>query len=193
MTGALFGVAMDFLVLLALGATIYYTIHLTKSLNAFRAHREALQGVVAELSRNIDEAHRAITALKKAGNTEADNLEGVLHDARKMADELRLINQAGNNLAGRLEKLAAGQGRPQGGFVTERYEIHEEAVFEAPSRSAVSGSVEMPSFFIQDREFEEEEPAVREPESERNFSSQAEKDLYEALRKNKNRSGGGAV
>jgi len=195
---ALLGIVMDLVVLVALGATLYYTIHLTKGLKAFKTHREAMQGLIGDLSQNIDSAQRAIENLKKTSNMAAQDLEGVLFDAKKMAAELRLINQTSDSLAGRLEKLA-GESRnkvvqAQNGFLAPELSggREDEAPFQAPSRAPRAAEVRAPSFFIQDRDFAEDEPMESwQDEPAQNFSSQAEKDLYEALQKNKGRSGGG--
>lgn len=191
MSAQLLSLTMDFAVLMALAGAIYYTLRLSRSLNNFKAHREELRSMITELSRNIDEAHRAIEGLRKSSNVAADNLEGVLHDAKKMGEELRFINETSDGLAGRLEKLAEknrkiAEAMPSsGGYTSSGY---EDPDFPAQSyRPLSAANVDAPSFFIQDREIEEDEDWSGEGED---FASQAEKDLYEALQKNKKKTDG---
>lgn len=192
MSMALLSLAMDFIILLALGGTIYYAMRLSRSLDGFRAHREALKSVVGELTRNIDEAQRAIEGLRNAGKNSAENLDEALRDARRMTEELKMVNATSDGLAGRLEKLAErnrkvaqGMNGPDG-FVSADYGL------EDPHRPARSGNVETPSFAIQDRDMDGEESGAWEDEAGGGeFSSQAERDLYEALRRNRNKTGGG--
>ncbi len=185
---------MDLAVMAALAGTIYYTLRLSKGLNSFKSSREDLRLLIQELSQNIDEAQRAIEGLKKTSNIAADNLDGVLHESKKMASEMKFINETSEGLANRLEKLAERNRK-----VAENLNpvSMREPDPDFPShRPASASNVEMPSFFIQDREYDagtdEEEEWVDEGPSQapHQFASQAEKDLYDALQKNKKKSGG---
>ncbi|MCC6598357.1 MAG: hypothetical protein IT559_06175 [Alphaproteobacteria bacterium] len=188
---SLLSLVMDFVLLLALAGGMYYMMRLSRSLDNFREHREALKAVIVELGRNIDEAHRAIDELRKSSNTAADNLEDVLHDSRKMVDELKMINATGDGLASRLEKLAERARKAAQGRFEDDYDSapsHEKT--EEPYRPAHRGNVDAPAFSIQDRDVSlpEEDDWAQAPEE---FSSQAERDLYNALKKNKKITGGG--
>lgn len=181
---------MDFVILLALGGTIYYAMRLSRSLDNFRAHREALKAVVGELTRNIDEAQRAIEGLRNASNAASGNLDGVLRDARKMAEELKMINDTSNGLAGRLEKLAERNRKVAQGMAEPSSFLSTDYDLDEPHRPARSGSVDAPSFAIHDRDvggYEEDDWGSESGD----FSSQAERDLYEALQKNRKKTGGG--
>ena len=173
MDTALISVIMDFVVLAALGGTIFYAMRLTQSLNNFKNSRNELKDLILELTKNIDQAQNAIEGLKKASNTAADDLDGVLHDSRKMSEELKLINDTSNALAGRLEKLAS-EGRRSAPAAPAAEEVQYDEQED---------NIETPSFFIQDRDRGDEGEGTQE------FSSQAEKDLYEALQKNKKAGG----
>lgn len=184
---------MDLAVMIALGGTIYYTLRLSKSLTNFKSSRDELKLLIQELSTNIDEAQRAIEGLKKTSNIAADNLDGVLHESKKMAAEMKMINETSEGLAGRLEKLAE-RNRKVAENLSPAMPMPDP---DFPShRPASASNVDMPSFFIQDREYglsEEEQWSDDEqaaPASTGQFSSQAEKDLYDALQKNKKKSGG---
>jgi len=180
MSAAILNVVMDFVVLAALAGTIFYAMRLTKSLENFRNNRNELKELIVQLSQNIDKAQNAISGLKNASNAAADDLDGVLHDSRKMAEELKMINETSNAMAGRLEKLASDSRRAAPAQDFEEYD-DDEMIDDTPS-----GNIETPSFFIQDRDLDEDD----DPEDNKTFSSQAEKDLYNALQKNKKASGG---
>ena len=185
---------MDFFVMVALGGTIYYTMKLSKSLTNFKSSRDELKLLIQELSTNIDEAQRAIEGLKKTSNIAADNLDGVLHESKKMAAEMKFINETSDGLANRLEKLAE-RNRKVAENMNPTVMIEPDPDYPS-HRPARASNVDMPSFFIQDREYgegeeegwtDEEQPASAHGQ----FSSQAEKDLYDALQKNKKKTGGG--
>ena len=135
--------------------------------------------MILELTTNIDRAQESIEGLKNASNGAAVELEDVLHDSRQMLDELKMINEAGNNLADRLEGLAERNRRISQGLEEAPSFDGEEYIDDTPPVRE-QDNVEDPSFFIQDRDFDDSE-GKKTPE---NLSSQAERDLYEALMKN---------
>ncbi len=185
MSADLLSLIMDFVVLVALGGTIYFAMRLNNGLTNFRSSREELKTLISELSENIDQAQSSIESLRKASNTAANNLEDVLHDSKRMAEDLRMINDASNSLANRMEGLAqknrlAAQNLTNEDFEDDEFFDEENGNDNAPIR----GNIETPSFFIQDKEFDDNDTGE--------FSSQAEKELYEALKKNKKKRSGGA-
>ena len=93
MSSALLSLIMDFVVLAALVGTIYFAFRLSRSLDNFRKHRDEMKNLIAELTRNINDAKDAIDALKATGNIAANNMEDVLYDSRRMAEELKMINE----------------------------------------------------------------------------------------------------
>jgi chromosome segregation ATPase len=195
MNPALLSLIMDFVVLVALAGTIYYAMRLSKALNSFKSHREELRGLIGELSSHLDQAQRSIISLKSASDTAANDLDDVLHDARRMAEELKLVNETGENLANRIEGLASRTSQtaqaqsPVGSY--EEFEdeyasdAFSESLREAETTSA-SDKIDAPSFFIQDNDFAADDGLSGD---DQNFSSQAERELYEALQKNKARGG----
>ncbi len=184
---------LDVAVLIGLGFTIFYCLKLSKSMNNFRQHRGEMNKLIEILSKNIDEALRAIDGLKLAGDKSGRELQKTINDSRAMAQELQIINQSSNNLASRLEGLTDKSRIVSQGFVKEEsFEVEREKSYG--SRKAVEDA---PSFAIQDREYYEEDEGGsgyaeefddgdREP-----VQSQAEKELLDALRKNKKPSGRG--
>lgn len=178
MSLTLLSTVMDFAVMAALIGTIYFALRLSKSLNNFRAHRNEMKALIAELSKNINDAQGAIEGLKATSNIAANNLDDVLHDSRRMAEELKLINETGENLANRLENLAAASASSY----ERSSDIEDEEYYEElEAANTDDGPPQPPSFFIQDRDFEEEDAQ----DGNDDFISEAEKELLQALKQNK--------
>lgn len=102
----LMGLLLDVVVLMLLGTTIFYVIRLTKGLHDFKKHRHEFDSVIANLLSSIDQADHSVRMLKKASSEEAGHLEASITEAKALSDELRIINEAGESMAKRLEKLA---------------------------------------------------------------------------------------
>lgn len=191
MIGPLLSVILDIVVLIGLGVTIYYCIRLSKALSNFRKYRQEFNTLVGDLSRNIEQAQEAIRGMKDSSFEAGEDLQKVVNNARKLADELQLMNDMGNSLANRLERLSEnGRGKmnekPDFGAETAA-KPKQTAAKPAPreTRKAPDG----PSFFIQDRDFErgesyEDDELLTRDLDDDGFDSQAERDLYEALMKN---------
>lgn len=170
MTGQVLSIILDIAVLIGLGFTIFYCLKLSTSMNNFRQHRQDMTQLLERLSKNIDEALRAIDGLKLAGDRSGRELQKIINESRAMADELHIINESGNNLASRLEGLI------------DRNRVAAPAVSSAAEPIPRKSSGEKQAFFIQDRDHAEDEEENDLPEA---GHSQAEKELLEALRKNK--------
>ncbi len=188
MTGQVLSIILDLAVLIGLGFTIFYCLKLSRSMNNFRQHRQDMNKLIDRLSKNIDEALRAIDGLKLAGDRSGRDLQKIINESRAMADELQMINESGNNLASRLEKLA-----DRNRLGTENFEnIENLPVADNEPTPVWQGSKEKPAFFIHDREHSDAAPEQDEGDIPESLQSQAEKELLEALRKNKKSSGRGA-
>lgn len=172
MTGQVLSIILDIAVLIGLGFTIFYCLKLSNSMNNFRQQRTDMNHLIEKLSKNIDEALRAIDGLKIAGDRSGRELQKIINESKAMADELNIINEAGNNLATRLESLADGN------RFNATYAEGPDVIDEPVRRSAEGG------FFIQDRDYNDEGFADNDDLPEAG-QSQAEKELLEALRKNK--------
>jgi hypothetical protein len=182
--GQILTLVLDVAVLIGLGVTIFYCFRLSKSMNNFRQHRQDMNRLIENLSKNIDEALRAIDGLKIAGDRSGRDLQKIINESRAMADELQMINETSNNLANRLEKVA--QGGSAAAQATEDKAKFTADVPSQPSRKPVV--TDKPAFFIHDRDFTDEAPASNDIEEEdmpEQLQSQAEKELMAALRKNK--------
>jgi len=188
MSTTLLSLILDLAVLSALTGTIYFALRLSKSLNNFRAHRNEMKTLIAELAKNINEAQGAIAGLKATSTIAADNLDEVLHDSRRMAEELKMINETSDSLANRLEGLAS-QNRKAPRPYPDLDDVAEEYFDEPLPANSDDVQIEPPSFFIQDREFEQDEDLPADTDQGHEFVSQAEKELLLALKNKK--SGGG--
>ncbi len=107
-----------------------------------------------------------------------------MRDAQFLADELQLINETGNSLATRLENLAE-RGR-------KSLEISDEHLGEnvsSISKRRGSAAQEDDGFMIHDHDFDDgldDDAFLADGDAEMGkLSSAAEKELYQALKKNK--------
>ncbi|MGH1403515.1 MAG: DUF6468 domain-containing protein [Alphaproteobacteria bacterium] len=244
MNTELIALILDIVVLIFLGAAIVYVVQLSKSLRDFKKHRHEFDKVISDLLSGVDKAERSIHSLKQVGSQEAESLGGLVLKSRALIDELTIINEAGEGMAKRLEKLAEQnreiaqktqnldfETRRNAGKTSSRRSVRQSKKISSPvphasetrgemsskevqedkaqNYAATLKSVEkdtvddeVPSFMIQDRDFEgveslgsrldssasndqyteseEDEDAMPE-----NLQSQAERDLFEALRNTK--------
>lgn len=195
------GFALDILILICLGVTIYYAARLTKSLNSFQLRKKEFGRLIADLSHNITQAQGAIEGLKNASKNSGESLQKTIDSSKALAEELRQVNEAGEGMARRLEALAEKNRRLS----------YSDFAAETVSESPASGPEDMsrpygdpenpdtgslPSFFIQDRDFEPDLAGrgMKKDKAEKTggFQSQAERDLFEALQKNRKFSSGKA-
>lgn len=90
------------LIVLLLGAIIQaFRVH--HAMNVIRSGQSELSGIVGSLNASISEAQRSVSAMKSAATDAGDTLGRATAEALKLADELTLITEAGNNLADRIE------------------------------------------------------------------------------------------
>ncbi|MFP4387119.1 MAG: DUF6468 domain-containing protein [Alphaproteobacteria bacterium] len=106
MSNELASLLLDVVVLILLGTTIYYVVRLTKGLQDFKKHRQEFDSVIANLLASIDQADQSVRSLKTVSAQEAGRLEVSVAQARALCDELKIITEAGESMAKRLEKLA---------------------------------------------------------------------------------------
>lgn len=171
MNGPIFSLILNGLILVLLGATIYYAARLSLNLRDFRASRSDLDKLVRDLGTSVTRAEGAIAGLRETAREAGRDLQELVNEARTLSEELQLMGEAGNNLAGRLEKLAERNGRLAAGQADESSE---------PAR-ARSG------FAIRDPEFEGADSADDASADGEDglagggFQSRAEKELFEAL------------
>lgn len=192
-----FALMMDISILVLLAATVFLAFRLTMSLRHFRQSRSEMEGLVNRLTANIDKAERAIGGMQNAARNAGKELDEIISDAKALSDELKFMNQTGDSLANRLEKLAernrelVDKIEGAGGLGALPSSYHEPISKPAPksvSRPA-NTSAEPSGFAIRDREYSEGlEDDDLDFESEMGqLQSQAERELFEALQTNKDR------
>lgn len=168
MSGSALSLVLDISILVLLAAVIFFAARLSLNLRNFRRERYALDNLVSDLARNVGMAEAAISGLRNAAREAGRDLQGMINEAKSLTDELEIMAESGNNIAGRLE--SASQKRRKA----------------APPPAAAK-----PSFAIRDPEFEREDEG--DPAENDDFSSdlpdrtsgggcsRAEQELYEAL------------
>lgn len=186
MSAEYLNIILDIIVLIFLGVTIYYALKLSKSLNSFRAYRQEFNALIADLGNNIEEAHNVIGKMKESGGKSGKDLEALLKESALLADELQFINEAGNNLAKRLEGLAEKNSRIAQGIEDEDGAEYDEQLYkhveQMEKKSPISGGAEPEGLFsIQDRDFGYDDAGT----AATGLKSQAEIELFEALQRNK--------
>jgi len=97
---------LDGLILIFLCVTIFYAARLSMFLKTFREGRAGMQVLIRDLTTTIAKAEVSIATTKHQMNEAEQELRTVINEAKYLSDELRYMNEGGDNLATRLEKLA---------------------------------------------------------------------------------------
>jgi uncharacterized protein YoxC len=97
---------IDILIVVLLAATIFYAVRLSFHLRNFRQNRKELDKLINNLNNEINKAHKAIEGLRTTSQEAGEDLQEKISRAQGLSEELQLMNEAGDNLAVRLEKLA---------------------------------------------------------------------------------------
>lgn len=198
---------LDGLILVLLAGTMIFAARLSVQLQNFRNSRAALDKLVADLAQQIEQADRAVAGMRESARDGGRDLQQHINEARALCEELQFMNETGNNLAARLERLAesGARNRPQASFepsFDERmaeidgYE-DSQPVRKSPAQKKALTKPAGGGFAIRDPDFEEDEsvpegePAfgADEPGAEPALQSRAERELFAAL---KGRGKGGA-
>ncbi len=178
MTNAGFSLFLDGAILVLLMATVFFAARLSLHLKDFRESRHEFDRLINKLTVDITKAEQSIAGLREAARESGRDLQDTIKQARALADELQFMGESGNTVATRLEKAVTG------------------------GRSAARGGAA--SFAIRDPEFE---PEITEDAREDGlfpgeesghggsgqFSSRAERELFEALRGSRKKTGAGGV
>src|SRR5438105_3674100 len=101
---------LDVAVIVLLAAVLFFAIRLQKQLSEFRAGRQDFAALVGDLGRSVTKAEKAIEGLRDTARASGRDLQAQIDAARALSDELQIITEAGDNLAGRLERAAQGNG-----------------------------------------------------------------------------------
>lgn len=100
------GFLLDGLILVFLCVTIFYAARLSLFLKSFREGRDGMQLLIRELTGAVDKAEEAIKSMKTQAIETEKELRMIVNEAKFHSDELRFMNETGDSLAERLEKLA---------------------------------------------------------------------------------------
>ena len=187
MTGEALSIILDIVVMAGLVATIYFCLKLSRSLNNFRNNRAEFDSMIETLNQNIEHAYEALTALREESARSGGDIKKQIDEARRLSRELQDVNA----LTDRLEEGAKAK-------THKSEEIEQDLDFDQQLYNYIETSErvnsaldeepeqpDIPSFYIQDRDFDE----ASDLPPEQDFQSQAERELFEALQRNKKRSG----
>jgi hypothetical protein len=105
-TMALVQVILDVLVAGLLIATIVYSVGLNRKLAGLRRSRSELQDIVRGFAEASARAEAGVRGMKKMAGESADALQRTIERAGALRDELEIMIDSGNSLAGRLEGSA---------------------------------------------------------------------------------------
>ncbi len=97
---------LDAGLLALLGGTVVLVFKLNLNLRHFRESRFEMEGLVNRLTVNVERAEKAIAGLQVSARNSGADMDKKIKESKFLADELKFMNDAGNNLATRLEKLA---------------------------------------------------------------------------------------
>ncbi len=205
---------MDGTVIALLAAMVFFAYRLTVHLKNFRDGRAELGVLLTHLSANIERAENAIAGMQNAAKASGGKLQDLINESKFLSDELRFMNEAGNNLANRLEKLAERNSdlassadiflkQPGAGGVKtltkkQADQKQTEQRFQQDDDKDTSGF----GFAIHDREFQDDEDGFADGDEilfedediMPHLQSAAERELFEALQKGRRKkavTGGG--
>lgn len=173
MSGSALPLILNGLILVLLAATIFFAARLSLNLRDFRASRKDLDQLVRDLGISVTRAEGAIAGMRQTASESGRDLQELVNQARSLSEELQLMNEAGNNLAGRLEKAAERGGSSR----------HAAENAEPPVRGP---------FAIRDPEFERDGDEGGD-DAISGLQSRAEKELFEALQGRRNKGGTGGA
>lgn len=200
----LFAFILNGVILVLLGAMIFFAVKLSLALRSFRDNRAELRDLIESLSRAILQADGAIRGLREAAREGGRDLQGTIGEARGIQDELRIMIESGDSLARRIES-AVDRGRSASYKEPQRdrkkdlrrvERLRSASDFTPPAPPAPDG------FSIRDPDYDRREPSAlpdiqEDAESgheggDERFYSKAERELYEALQKKSAGGGRGA-
>jgi hypothetical protein len=112
-----FGLILDLLVVVMLGATIFYAAVLSRRLSQLRGDRGELQSAVRGLAEAAVKADASVKGMRATADEAGGRLQAQIDRAQGLRDELTFLIDAGESLADRLEQAASGSGgqRRRGG------------------------------------------------------------------------------
>ena len=103
-----FAIFLDLLVIGLMAATIVYAVSLNRSISKLRDGKAELATLLANLAEAVAHADVAIKGMKAIAGEYDSSLSQRIGTARALIDELNVINETADNLAGRIEKAVHG-------------------------------------------------------------------------------------
>jgi hypothetical protein len=105
MNTALLGIAFDIILLILMLVTIVFAGRLSLSLQRFKKNRDIMDRMISDLNQNLKETDQVVEKMQINARQVGQNLQDTIDRAERLADELSLMTEAGNNLANRLDLL----------------------------------------------------------------------------------------
>lgn len=186
---SLLSIGLNLVLMILLGAVIYYSRRLSESIAIFRDSRKELRTLINDLTKNIDKAENAIKAMRRETDTSADDLHFMITKGKALSEELQYIQEAGDRLANRLE-TAVEKSSSANKARSQDYNQSREQKTTAASQNKKSPPSPMFNIIDRDHENNEEDHKIpdfltEETDVPDNLKSQAERDLAMALQKQK--------
>lgn len=194
--------AFDILITCLLAATIYFAVKLSRHLDSFRSNRSNMESLIRELSGQITRAQEGISVLDELSSNRGDELRRSIAKAQGLSDELELMTQSGNSLAEKLEAMAVrnraiidemddkalglvypGSKPSQSPLAAPTLSAVKTPKYEETLTKAKAEKVAEAFFAIRDPDFDAGDDDVQDDDFSSEYSSQAERDLSEALKR----------
>jgi len=186
MSMTIVSLVLNVVIMALLGAIIYHSSRLSKSIDVFRKSRQEMEALIKRLSDQIDQANTAVRKLRRDSADSADDLTEVVAKSRVLSDELQYIYETGDRLASRLEALVEqSSGEIKKAYKKQGLSDEVEHVHKREEKKASASP-----FNIVDREYEDDKteaddnfPSFLRDDDGDDSMSQAERELAEALLK----------
>lgn len=202
-----YSLALDILIVVLLVATIIYAARLSLYLKRFRDSKSDLENIITDLSRQIEKADKAIRNMHDAAEKGGNELQKRMDRANAMFDELQMVVEAGDALATRLEKLAVRsnsqvsetpKNTARGGAFAKKNDDYDKRLENIVRNVENTEPLKLnetptPMFTIRDPDIERGEDSVDGfslDDDNVDLLSDAERDLYQAIKTKKSRAGG---
>lgn len=141
---------LDGLILVFLAVSIFYGARLSLFFKVFREGRDGMQILIRDLSVTVNKAESSVQVMKEHAKQTEQEISDVIKEAQFLSDELRFMNETGDSLANRLEKLADRNRElvdlmeNAGGIGTQRIVPLEEPKKVSPPQKLKKQEVETP-------------------------------------------------
>lgn len=99
----IFSLVVDILLVALMAVTIFNCVRLSRRLNALRESRAEMDATIKQFFEASAKADLAIKSFQRNAGDTAQRLDGEVTKTKLLIDELKIIIEAGNNLAARLE------------------------------------------------------------------------------------------